>query len=416
MLFTIRGITLYCTKNTICHWVLRCLAGSNAQDVFLRGNQLFQMEYTAERRQAVKSWIEQTTRHILANMKATLILTLGSLLALAAGGQDFNNIEYLCCDWGPAMTLPTKTNEVVQFNDAEDEVYFIKQIAAFTRKKSMLGGRAEDIGKGLSIWLCKMKADGSAKTEIKELWKNPAYPIDTQMRSTWMSVNAKTRTIALSIYYAGSDLTGLWTVKLDGSELHRIINPREIEGYLQAVDRPSWTPDGQWIVFGESLRGKTRGRIVKCDRKGEHSVYLSDGPTDGQPCLSPDGNKIVYVVISSTKGGLWIMNADGVDAHLLPNPNDKRRHHHGGVYPTWSPDGKRIFYMGYVCQIVDALTGIEVFDNVGLCGWPHWGRTGLVGFNVGGILFTDVEQKKDRWLAGSGMASGPDRDTAAVKQ
>jgi len=329
-------------------------------------------------------------------MKVALILTLGSLLALAAGGQDFNNIEYLCCDWGPAMTLPAKTNEVAQFNDAEDEVYFIKQIAAFTHKKSMLGGRTEDIGKGLSIWLCKMKADGSAKTEIKELWKNPAYPIDTQAQSTWMSVNTRTHTIALSIYFAGSDLTGLWTVKLDGSELQRIITPREIEGGLQAIDRPSWTPDGQWIVFGESLRGKTRGRIVKCDRKGEHCVYLSEGPTDEQPCLSPDGNKIVYVVISSTKGGLWIMNADGVDAHLLHNPNDKQRHHHGGIYPTWSSDGKRIRAIGV--GVIDVESGMVLNwrcpkrDGVEHSpGWAHWGRTGIIGNTVSGILFTDNE-------------------------
>jgi transposase InsO family protein len=48
--------------------VRRCLGGNNAQDVFLRGNQLFQAEYTWERRQAVKDWIERTTRHILTNV------------------------------------------------------------------------------------------------------------------------------------------------------------------------------------------------------------------------------------------------------------------------------------------------------------------------------------------------------------
>jgi len=49
-----------------------------------------------------------------------------------------------------------------------------------------------------------MKPDGGDKTEIKELWKNPNYPIDTQGQSTWMDVNERTRKIALAITYAGA--------------------------------------------------------------------------------------------------------------------------------------------------------------------------------------------------------------------
>ena len=47
----------------------RCLHGHNAQDVFLQGNPVFQAEYTMARRQAIKSWIEQTTRLILTNVE-----------------------------------------------------------------------------------------------------------------------------------------------------------------------------------------------------------------------------------------------------------------------------------------------------------------------------------------------------------
>ena len=227
-----------------------------------------------------------------------LLIGLLFLLTETAQAQDFNNIEYLCCDWGPAMTLPAQTNEPPQYSDTEEEVYFLKQVTSFTRKKRLMkdifGGREyEDIGKGLSIYLCKMKPDGSGKTEIRQLWRNPNYSIDTQAQSTWMSVNVKTRTIAFSIFFAGSDLTGLWSVKLDGSDLKRIINPTMIDEHLQAINRPCWTPDGQWIIFGESLRGATKGRIAKCDKDGQQKIYLTDGPTDSQPCLSPDGTKIM---------------------------------------------------------------------------------------------------------------------------
>jgi hypothetical protein len=350
-------------------------------------------------------------------MKIKICLFVGFWLTVIAGGQDLNNIEYLCCDWGPAMTLPGKTNATPQFSETEEEIYFLKQVRFFTRQKTffkdMFSGRDhEDVGNGLSIWLCKMKADGSGKTEIKELWKNPAYPIDTQVQSTWMSVNVMTRTIAISIFYAGSDLMGLWTVKLDGSELKHIINPSLIEGHLQAVNRPCWTPDGQWIVFGESLRGATRGRIAKCDKDGQRKVYLTAGPTDSQPCLSPDGTKVAYVVISTTKGGLWIMNADGSDAHLLPNPGDKKRNSHSGIYPAWSPDGKRIFAVGV--WVLNAETGgmepsrsprlissdgivLEEHSSVVM---PHWGRFGLLcGGWGGGITVVDSNFENQRIIA-----------------
>jgi len=32
-------------------------------------------------------------------------------------------------------------------------------------------------------------------------------------------------------------------------------HPAVTTNYLQAINHPSWTPDGQWIVFEEELRG-----------------------------------------------------------------------------------------------------------------------------------------------------------------
>lgn len=336
-----------------------------------------------------------------------LLGVLGLVGALAstawAGilGTDYNNIEYLCCDWGPALTLPSKTNEVAQFNDTEDEVYFLKQVGSFTRKPALLGG---DIGHGISIYLCKMRADGSDKTEIKKLWENPNYPIDTQAQTTWMDVNRKTRKIALSITYAGDELTGLWTVNLDGSELKRLISPTWINGYLQRIDSPSWTPDGEWIVYREETNGK---HLMKCDKNGQHNTRYPLDTEAMQPRVSPDGKLVVFRFFSPTKGGFWIMNIDGGDAHPLPNPANKRTGRHDGSYAAWSPDGKRILSSG---RIIDCMNGRILVDREPhykgkpyTYGWPHWGKGGIIGSCVGGILLTDSELREARWLAGSGL-------------
>lgn len=243
------------------------------------------------------------------------LLTALSVVANARGSVT---VEYLCCAWGPGMTLPTKAGEKPQFDDSQEEVYFLKQVD----------------GQGVGIYLCKMKADGSEKTEIKELWRDPNYPIDTQDCTTWMDVCDKTHQVAVTVTYAGSDITGLWTVNMDGSDLKRIITPAHVTNGLQSVGGVNWMPDGQWIVYGESMRGADRnGRIAKCDKNGEKRVYLTDGPMDSYPRVSPDGKQIGYIHWVGWASRLYMISIDGSDQRALPNPDDKRWGTHGGLYP-----------------------------------------------------------------------------------
>jgi Tol biopolymer transport system component len=350
-------------------------------------------------------------------MKLHMIASLLFLLMRLVPAQDFNNIEYLCADWGPAMTLPSKTNEAPKFSDKEEEVYFLKQVTSFTRKKRLFknafnGRDYEDIGKGVYIFLCKMKSDGSGKTEIKELWRNPNYSIDTQTQSTWMDVNRTTHRIALSITYAGSDITGLWVMHLDGSHLQRIIANPMVDGYLQVIDSPSWTPAGDHIVFGESLRGGERGLIAKCDAAGANLIYLTKGPVDCQPRVAPDGKQVVYIHWIN-KGDvhdswLWLMDVDGSNQKPLFNPKAKAfwsSKAHWGTYPVWSPDGKKMYHGGISGHIVDISTGNILLSRSPkyagkhyTCGWPKWGRLGFVSHKVGTILFVDTELQEAKKL------------------
>jgi TolB protein len=78
---------------------------------------------------------------------------------------------------------------------------------------------------------------------------------------------------------------------------------------------------------------------------GTDQVRLTTDPADDtQPDVSPDGDQIVFVrgaVRGSTPtyGYLWVMDADGSDAHrLLDNPVDTE------FRPDFSPDGSKILY------------------------------------------------------------------------
>jgi Tol biopolymer transport system component len=240
-----------------------------------------------------------------------------------------------------------------------------------------------------------------------------------------MDVNDKTRRSVVSVLFAGTDVMGLWTVNLDGTGLKQLLRP-EWGQRLTGVDHPTWTPDGKWIAFEERMRGMNpqRFNIAICDDNGGHLKRLFEATEKieyRQPSVSPDGNQIAFVRYPNGYPGgrhIWLSNIDGSDAHALPNPNDKTSTH-GGDYPTWSPDGKKILYKGVSGQIVDATTAQKVVSGSpqldgkrGTFGWPHWGRLGIIGFNVGGILYTDPQLHEAKWLAGSHLVecSGKTRE------
>jgi TolB protein len=118
--------------------------------------------------------------------------------------------------------------------------------------------------------------------------------------------------------------TAVFVVNIDGSGL-RQLTPWGTGG------TPSWSPDGQWILFD------SRGFlfVVHPDGSGQRQIHLHAGSRyyAYQPSWSPDGRRIVFGMYLSSIGqsDLFTAGADGTDLVQVTNTPE------GEEAPDWGP-------------------------------------------------------------------------------
>jgi len=102
-------------------------------------------------------------------------------------------------------------------------------------------------------------------------------------------------------------------------------------------DAPSFSPDGEEMVFISVVAGKEQLFRMKLD--GTHVVQLTRDDADHEdPAWSPDGTRIAFVLISKDLEQIYTMNADATAVEAL-TPADVKT-----IHPNWNPDGKSLAY------------------------------------------------------------------------
>jgi serine/threonine protein kinase len=145
-------------------------------------------------------------------------------------------------------------------------------------------------------------------------------------------------------------LTGLYWTAADGSG-----HPQAISGSLSGDLPCSVSPDGDTFAFMRQNAQTSRDIYVLSLRGDSRPRPVVNTPAyDGGAQFSPDGQWMTYA--SDESGQMQV--------YIRPFPGPDRRWQvsaQGGTQPSWSRDGKEIFYrIGNKMMVVDVSAGVDL--------------------------------------------------------
>lgn len=175
---------------------------------------------------------------------------------------------------------------------------------------------------------------------------------------------------------SGTRRREIWVVNADGTGLVQLTTNVQLgsdsSGPIYSGDfNPSWSPDGSSIAFASDRNGLSNAEIYVMNVDGTNQTRLTNITTyDRSPTWSPDSQRIGFE--SGFGNGINIMNRDG--SNIVNATRD-------GFNATWSPDGEKFAFNRYDSSTgefqifimnVDGTNAIKVTNNAFDSLAPNW--------------------------------------------
>jgi TolB protein len=205
------------------------------------------------------------------------------------------------------------------------------------------------------IWV--MDLDGGKK---RNLTNSPQL-------SNWAPAWTPDGEIVFSSMRGGSGALELWSMTADGSDLRQVS-----EGWCEY---PDVSPDGSEFVCSTAVGGRYDLLVVD-GATGARRALTTTPETEFGPTWSPDGQ---WIVFSRDTGEHWEL------LRIRPDGSDEEHIAKEGVFATWDPDGHLVWSGegGINIARVDG-SGLVVLDYP--AGFMSWGESGSLfpGFDLAG--------------------------------
>ena len=196
---------------------------------------------------------------------------------------------------------------------------------------------SEGAADGVKVEIFVMGADGSELTQVTHDDAYNAFP-------SWSPDGTE---IVYTSYRGDEYIPGclgttlcpgnLFIVGVDGT------NERQLTDAPSDESMPSWSPDGQTIVF-QSAATDAAGtlRVIRADGIGERELVGGPGGWALHPKWAPDGERVLFLG-ATARGtvGVWIVGQDGTELHEVA---DTEADSPSGLPALWSPDGGEIAF------------------------------------------------------------------------
>jgi Tol biopolymer transport system component len=153
------------------------------------------------------------------------------------------------------------------------------------------------------------------------------------------SFSANGRLVAFSSNRDTGSAAGshIYLVKVDGTGLSQLTTGTGFDS------DPSFSPDGQRVVFGRRDGGKSHIYSVKVDGTGLRQLTGGNGD-DSEPVFTPNGRRIVFVSdrdrdLRSDRSDIFAMAPSGADVRVLIDSP------YGEEEPDTAPNGREIAFV-----------------------------------------------------------------------